>query len=312
MAEATWSFSQTFTSHFQQAQSALELRIEKARAGPSPQDDLNELSYWLAKLSKDLADASGSLPSYDQKQYELQVKTLEKSIDDLRVSSLSKPKFSFKRKVVTPSTILPTIAKEPLKSIGTTDQPSSTHLILSSRSESFLTRSSLPEHSSQTNLSIFDLDHCIVDLLGKDSVLASKDDLSISALHVRNLSNCVLLLPIIEGSALLHDMFNCTIVLGCHQFRMHTSKNIDVLLSISSNPIIETCNSIRFGQYPAAFIDREQTPVVYSVQDFSHIRSTASPHFSLLTPDDQFDLVTKVSSSRKVDAVGQIKSIVPQ
>lgn len=133
------------------------------------------------------------------------------------MSSLSKPKFSFKRKVVTPSTILPTIAKEPLKSIGTTDQPSSTHLILSSRSQSFLTRSSLPEHSSQTNLSIFDLDHCIVDLLGKDSEVASKDDLSISALHVRNLSNCVLLLPIIEGSALLHDMSNCTIVLGCHQ-----------------------------------------------------------------------------------------------
>lgn len=110
---------------------------------------------------------------------------------------------------------------------------------------------------------------------------------------------------------------------------MHTSKNIDVLLSISSNPIIETCNSIRFGQYPAAFIDREQvrrtlnplilalinpcqTPMVYSVQDFSHIRSTPSPHFSLLTPDDQLDLEKKVSSSKKVDAVGQIKSIVPQ
>lgn len=50
---------------------ALESRIEKARAGPSSQDDLNELSHSLAKLSKDLADASGSLPSYDQKQYEL-------------------------------------------------------------------------------------------------------------------------------------------------------------------------------------------------------------------------------------------------
>ena len=34
------------------------------------------------------------------------------------------------------------------------------------------------------------------------------------------------------------------------QFRMHTSRNVDVYISFTSNPIIEDCSEIRFSGYP--------------------------------------------------------------
>lgn len=34
---------------------------------------------------------------------------------------------------------------------------------------------------------------------------------------------------------------------------MHSSTKIDVLLAISSNPIIEDCKAIRFAEYPDLF-----------------------------------------------------------
>lgn len=142
--------------------------------------------------------------------------------------------------------------------------------MLSAQSHKYITRAELPEHAQQTDLSLSDLDNCIVDLLPPGD--GAEAHLTISALHARNLSNCVLLLPAVAGSALLHDLARCTIVLGCHQvgsmfiictgclltprvlqFRMHSSKQIDIFLDIASNPIIEDCNSIRFSQYPDRF-----------------------------------------------------------
>ena len=67
-----------------------------------------------------------------------------------------------------------------------------------------------------TDLSISDLDGCVVDLLS--SALAPQP-LTFNALHARNVRNTVLLLPFVEGSAMIHDMDNCVIVLGCHQVR---------------------------------------------------------------------------------------------
>ena len=87
---------------------------------------------------------------------------------------------------------------------------------------------------------------------------------------------------------------------------MHTSTKIDVYLSIASNPIIEHCSSIRFAIYPTSLWNKsaeEKVPhdgylfqvfpnylwqgpsVNLNVQDFSHIRPTPSPNWSVLPED---------------------------
>jgi len=242
----------------------------------------------LARLTKSLSDATGSLPSYDQRQYEEQLKTSEKSLSELREKLRPKSKFAFKRRAPVSTAVSPT-AQVSTNTSGPALQGPMPNLSLSSRSHQYLTLDSLPKSTSPEDLAIRDLDHCLVNLIpspsSADAGPASR--LEISALHIRNLSNTVLLIPPIHGSVLIHELTRCTIVVGCHQFRMHTSHNVDVYLSITSNPVIEHCSDIRFGGYPdVLFSSPESKPSNHlSVMDFSHIRSTPSPHWSALDDD---------------------------
>lgn len=50
----------------------LESRIDAAKAlDLPPQELIQDLSASLVKITKSLADATGSIPSYDQKQFEI-------------------------------------------------------------------------------------------------------------------------------------------------------------------------------------------------------------------------------------------------
>ncbi|GLB39863.1 putative tubulin binding cofactor C [Lyophyllum shimeji] len=291
MSDSTWSFSQTFFTQFPGSCRELDARIGKAVSSASVSEELlEELSAELARLTKSLADATGSLPSYDQRQYEEQLKALERSLLDLRGKSRPNPKFAFKRKPpVVPSTSPTAQASANLS--GPAVHGSTTNLSLSSRSHQYLTLESLPKSTSHEGLSIEDLDHCLVNLISPPQPEYINEEsasrLDISALHVRNLTNTVLLVPPIHGSVLIHDLTRCTIVIGCHQFRMHTSQNVDVYLSITSKPVIEHSTDIHFGGYPDVLTP---SPLVkpsnhLSVMDFSHIRSTPSPHWSSLGDD---------------------------
>ena len=189
----------------------------------------------------------------------------------MRASKVPKTKFSFKRKPQKPSQVShPASTESPVSSLPPSSPIISSNLSLSLQSRAYLTISSLPTHPQQSDLTLSDLTNCIVNLLPPSS---GESSLQISALHARNLSQCVVLLPSIDGSALLENISGSIIVLGCHQvryqnsavtrfilytlrfeqFRMHSSTKVDVFLSVSSNPIIETCKQIRFSQYPDEF-----------------------------------------------------------
>ncbi|KAJ7481538.1 tubulin binding cofactor C-domain-containing protein [Mycena latifolia] len=267
MSDPSWSFSQTFAVDFQASRTELESRVDLAKSTTTTADALNILSLDLAKLTKTLADATGSLPSYDQRQYELQLKSLEKSLEELRA-------------------LLPKSRAVPDISPQQESLPTSTNLTLSSHSMRYLSKASLPSTSQASDLTISDLNNCIVNLLPEPEGKSPPDGtfLEISALHIRNLTDTILLLPFIRGSVLLHDLRRCILVIGCHQFRMHTSTAVDVYLSIPSTPIIEHCSQIRFTSYPDT-LSKEPSPNVFSVQDFSHIKATPSPNWSSMPTD---------------------------
>ena len=147
---------------------------------------------------------------------------------------MPKSKFAFKRRpaAAVAATSFESLTSEPSSTqtppppLHTQNAPpssaASAHLSLSCHSHRYLTREDLPSHPAQSDLSISDLDHCIVNLL--PSALSSSSSgidtpLIISALHARNLSDCVVLLPGVDGSALIHDLERCVVVLGCHQVR---------------------------------------------------------------------------------------------
>ncbi|KAF7319483.1 C-CAP/cofactor C-like domain-containing protein [Mycena chlorophos] len=290
-AESTWAFSQDFEVQFQTARtrshlsrssifeieiaSELASRVDEAKKDAAKPDVLSALSLELANLAKLLSDATGSLPNYAQRQYESQVKELEKSLEELR-ALVPKSKFAFKRKTPTASTASTQSAPPTLPRPNAAEpaRETSANMILSSHARRYLTHDALPLKASPTSdLTISDLNHCIVNLLGPE--------LRISALHIRNLVDTVLLLPSIAGSVLLHDLRRCIVVVGCHQFRMHTSSVVDIYLSISSNPIIEHCSQLRFAKYPSTLASAD-LPSNLAVQDFSHIKPTPSPNWKML------------------------------
>ena len=139
---------------------------------------------------------------------------LEQSIELLR-GSVPKPKFSFKRKqpLVQPQTPLSEVKANPHVQKSQPVPIASNSLVFSSRSNEYLTTAAPLNYTEPSDVSIYNLDNCVVDFLGKTKNETPK----ISALHGRNLTNCVLYLPLIEGSVLLHDLKHCTVVLGCHQ-----------------------------------------------------------------------------------------------
>jgi hypothetical protein len=80
---------------------------------------------------------------------------------------------------------------------------------------------------------------------------------------------------------------------------MHTSTFIDVVLGISSNPIIEHCSNVRFassnGVGATGATTQEAGSLPYVPQDFSHIRGTPSPNWSVLRDFDPDSLQRDVN-----------------
>jgi hypothetical protein len=144
---------------------------------------------------------------------------------------MPKSKFAFKRKAPVASTpvaatlvSLPTVVPE--TSSAPASAPISTNVTLSSHSLQYINNTSVPDTSQASDLTISDLNKCIVNLLPREGESISQNDyLKISALHIRNLTDTVLLLPVIRGSVLCHDLRRCVVVVGCHQVRLPPARS---------------------------------------------------------------------------------------
>ena len=151
----------------------------------------------------------------------------------MRASLVPKTKFAFKRKASSkPTTTSQQLASQSTSTPSSSPQlatpQSSTGLTISKHSHRYLTFSSLSSPwTSPSDLTISDLSNCVVNLSTPDgdpntpeaaAGIASRE--LFTALHIRNLSNTVLILPVITGSALLHDLEGCVIALGSRQVKI--------------------------------------------------------------------------------------------
>jgi hypothetical protein len=66
--------------------------------------------------------------------------------------------------------------------------------------------------SSGTEISLSSLSDCVVDLTAASTQIGV-----IRAFHVRDLRRCIVVMPYVEGSALIHSCEDCIIAVGCHQ-----------------------------------------------------------------------------------------------
>ncbi|KAJ1310775.1 hypothetical protein OPQ81_009296 [Rhizoctonia solani] len=261
---------------------------------------IDHLSLSISKLRAMVTEAvaSGHLPAYDQRLCEERVALLESLLGKLRVNAKPKSKFSFKSSVnskTAPQTSSNNDSSAPAISLAS-KQPSTTtsttKISINNHHRKSLTLtnaegldSSGINSAQSVVITIEGLSDCFVDL-------ASGTSINVNALHVQGLKRTVLYAGKIQGSVLLHDCVECTIIVSTHQFRMHTSSAINVYLEVLSNPVIEKCNDIRFGCYPSSggtVTTAEPSgpgtsgnDLPYVVQDFDWMGATPSPHWSVI------------------------------
>ena len=155
---------------------------------------------------------------------------LEAQLESIRSSATPKPKFSFQRKIHKPSTSISINLSKPnpvTQQIDSPTRPTSIFYTLSSHAHQYLTLASLPPTipgQPQSDLTISDLDHCIVDLslstFQPESTSETNLPQALKAFHVQNIRSTILILPKISGSILLHDLERCIVVASCHQVNL--------------------------------------------------------------------------------------------
>lgn len=72
-------------------------------------------------------------------------------------------------------------------------------------------------------------------------------------LHATNMENVTVLCGPVRTSIFVENCSNCTFVVACQQLRIHTTKNSNFYLHVTSKGIIEDCNSVAFAPYNLSY-----------------------------------------------------------
>ncbi|CAG8463007.1 8989_t:CDS:2 [Funneliformis caledonium] len=244
-----------------------------------------EILVRINTLERKATDATIYLPGYDQRQLIL-------------TEIVPKSKFTFKsRKPVFTNGSGEKATKTEERNTSTTITSNNTSSIinenfqivtLNNKQNAYLTINSYlssPNDSKKIiDFHISNLQSCFINLVCKNVI--------IGAIHIKGLKDCVIIAGPVGSSILINDCENCVLVVACHQFRIHTSKQMNVYLHVTSYPIIEDCNSIKFAPYTlsipgldkmfeAAKLDQNNNKYD-KVEDFNWLRQQASPNWNLL------------------------------
>jgi hypothetical protein len=193
-----------------------------------------------------------------------QLRQIEQSAQQLHTQSVPKPKFAFKRNVPPSSAPTPSASEtkqhppEPVASVSTmlTDSSvqstialdssippvmSETDIAICKQTQRYLGLPSAPgEGGSEISVTIADIDRCVVNLLplSSSSSPAHPSHPRLSAVHLLNATNSIILLPVLSGSLMVHGATYCTLVVGCHQVSKYACRRLS-----DSDGLVFRCSS---------------------------------------------------------------------
>ncbi|KAK0549744.1 hypothetical protein OC845_002994 [Tilletia horrida] len=306
------SHAASFFTSFRAQASALSQRIESTS---DPSSDATQILVQdLADLRRQLLDETDRIPPRDREGHERLLRDLsDKLATRSRLPAVTSPskvpgqdaagsssaatqqsskpaaRFAFKRAA-------------PKASVSSSSNSASTPQLPMPKPAQ-----SAPDPHSTTNVQEQSKSSSDVHLRDEaDALLDLRKKVTSEALltiQIRGLKNCIVFLPPLQGSIMVHDCLNCIIISEqCQQYRMHTTTDsLVVLRDCPTGATIEGCDRILFSSTTESKDSPDKTDV-FPVQDFDHVSSlTQSPHWRCLDPQPD-------SSSSTVDSIRQALS----
>lgn len=254
-----------FYAFFRQDKEAIQASIARLAdlRAYEQMDAIEHCQANIARLNAEVQDAGPYLPPYDRKSCTEQIKRLSEDLEAARENISPRKKFAFSAakndsalsltdvaarhmnmpEISLPSSTASTPPSDRISSVESTFPP----FILTHRQNAFIRMASSELRAPKALLS--NLERCIIDIRMKPS--PGSDIKSVSATHI---DKSLLLLGRIDGPVHLTGFHSSTIVVTCHQFRMHEANNCTVYVSCASTPVVEKCNNIRFAPYPPSLV----------------------------------------------------------
>ncbi|WWD08324.1 hypothetical protein V865_006435 [Kwoniella europaea PYCC6329] len=265
----------------------------------SDTSNLSDLNSKISDLRTRVDQISALIPVYDRVRYVKQLTELEQNVSSLRTRDKPKSKFSFNKSKSSSTKSSSTPTPTPTPGISSSRQPQAEASSSSSANTLTHTISNLshrlirpPKDVNGTyTLSLSNLSDCIIDLrphVPDDRDGEAEDQARLTAVHGKSLERCVVITPVVGGSILLDEVKGSLLVLGCQQFRIHSSSDTTILLHVDSLPVIEHCTKLKFGSYPHEMhddntnLDLDLNLNYRKVQDFDWPLPTPSPNWTLL------------------------------
>ncbi|KAF7287250.1 hypothetical protein GWI33_002069 [Rhynchophorus ferrugineus] len=218
-----------FERTFNEKQNFIENLIKKSLSIPKNDlpDHFNTISKEVLLLQKYVAASNLFLRNYFLQKCQNIIQELSARARDLENELMPKKKFGFKKK---------TKGKESEK----TERDVVDGVRLSNGGISSGSNH-LEKKSPTIECGFYKRTHEVLSLSG---VEIYKKDVSLE-----KLTNCKIFTGPISTSIFAENCQNCTFVIACQQLRLHSSRNIDIYLHVTSRAIMEDCTEISIAPY---------------------------------------------------------------
>ncbi|RZC40374.1 TBCC domain containing protein [Asbolus verrucosus] len=280
-------FEETFTNKRLDIENLLERsnHLEKTMLP----DHFNTISKEILLLQKYVASSNIFLRSYDIKKCQESLQELTVKSKELEDELLPKRKFGFKNKT----------KPNPQKK----KQPNSKDEV-DFHSKSAVTTKYLCGFTNKTGETLVMSGN---DIYKKDVTAENLNNCKIkflgcpSTLHLNHLKDCYVFSGPVSTSIFADNCSNCTLVIACQQLRLHSSKNVNIYLHVTSRAIMEDCHDIFLAPYNLKYdnLDKDfqesgldrSTNNWKCIDDFNWLNiEKPSPNWSLLKGKDVVDV----------------------
>lgn len=274
---------------FAEKQLEIETAINAAASVPPDQlpQHFDAISKDILELQKFVASSKLFLRTYDIKKTNEGLLELTSRARDLEESLLPKKRFGFKRRpkpVAKASVSNGSHADE----VDCAKKPAglSTANLCGFEGRTGETLSLERDAIFKQDVTLRNLTKCTVALRGSPSTL-----------HIKRLTDCVVLTGPVSTSIFMDDCAGCKFVVACQQLRLHTSTDIDVYLHVTSRAIMEDCTDVRVAPYSFKYDKLVEDFVSANldintnnwtgIDDFNWLNVKQSPNWKVIQESDR-------------------------